>query len=452
MSKLENNSIPVNIADSIINELPKELFIDPLKKFCYASIVDDYIIRKLYDKLNEGLKDIIVDEDKRRHHILDNMIYGISLSNARTRLVKARSIIKNIYTKNILEDDISDMPKFDFIIQNPPYNKSLHLDFFNKGLDLLSDTGKMVIIEPSTWLIELRQNIAEKKSSQMKKYIAIKERIKGHVSKVVIENFNNEFSVGLYVPCSITYIDKSKEYKQIKYVNCGANKNVNSLYDCNLIGNIESIKNIFEKLNNYDIVKNHVYIPNKSEKIEGNYYIRYTNIVGRGGCIQGISGQLNLESFYNKLSHGNFAWIYTCSLWANKFNIISNIVHKCIKSGYHDGTTNDKEAECVTGTKQELENWKHYVFNNSLPLFINICLTIDQHNNSLHYVPWLVDKKYTDEEIYEMFGFNEDEIKLIEITIKKYERYSPWFKRYMCGPSSVSDEEVQNFINELENA
>ena len=134
MSKLENNSIPVNIADSIINELPKELFIDPLKKFCYASIVDDYIIRKLYDKLNEGLKDIIVDEDKRRHHILDNMIYGISLSNARTRLVKARSIIKNIYTKNILEDDISDMPKFDFIIQNPPYNKSLHLDFFNKGI------------------------------------------------------------------------------------------------------------------------------------------------------------------------------------------------------------------------------------------------------------------------------------------------------------------------------
>ena len=62
MSKLENNSIPVNIADSIINELPKELFIDPSKKFCYASIVDDYIIRKLYDKLNEGLKDIIAGE------------------------------------------------------------------------------------------------------------------------------------------------------------------------------------------------------------------------------------------------------------------------------------------------------------------------------------------------------------------------------------------------------
>ena len=105
----------------------------------------------------------------------------------------------------------------------------------------------MVIIESSTWLIELRQNIAEKKSSQMKKYIALKERIKGHVSKVVIENFNKEFNVMFFVPCSITYIDKSKEYEQIEYSNCGIVKYVNSLYNCNLIGNIGIIKSILKK-------------------------------------------------------------------------------------------------------------------------------------------------------------------------------------------------------------
>ena len=43
------------------------------------------------------------------------------------------------------------MLKFDYIIQNPPYAGTLHTKFFNKGLDILSDTGKMVIIEPSTW-------------------------------------------------------------------------------------------------------------------------------------------------------------------------------------------------------------------------------------------------------------------------------------------------------------
>ena len=44
-----------------------------------------------------------------------------------------------------------------------------------------------------------------------------------------------------------------------------------------------------------------------------------------------------------------------------------------------------------------------------------------------------MDKQYTDEEINEKFGFTKDEIKLIDDTLKKFERHSPWFKRYICG-------------------
>lgn len=348
------------------------------------------------------------------------------------------------------------MPKFDFIIQNPPYKKSLHLDFFNKGLDLLTDTGKMVIIEPSTWLIELRQNISSKPSSSMKKYIAIKNRIENHVKKIIIETCDNLFNVGLFVPCAITYIDKSKEYKTIEYSNCGINKNVNDLNDCNLIGNIKTIKSIFEKLNKYDKVENHLYIPNKSQKIKNNYYIPFSGLCAGGPIslyfVRPITA-VNDARFYNTIN-GSFYKILFHTLFHGTYNISNDIPKSLARGG---STTNnkkfsDKDAACITGTKEELENWKYYVFNNSLPLFINICMTIDQHNNSLDYVPWLVDKQYTDEEIYEKFGFTEDEIKLIETTIKKYERYSPWFKRYMCGPSSVSDEEVRKFIDELENA
>ena len=399
-------------------------------------------------------------------------IFDTKLVNFYTKNIYIKNI--QIYTVNIKEDDFEDfavklknMPKFDFIIQNPPYNKTLHLDFFNKGLDLLSDTGKMVIIEPSTWLIELRQNIAEKKSSQMKKYIALKERINGHVSKVIIENFNIEFRTDNYMPFAITYIDNSKEYKQIKYLNFGIDKYVNSLYDCNLVGNIEIIKGIFEKIKNYDVVNNHIYVPCKSKKIESNYYCKIAGIISGSGSqlcalfdplrsslssieLNNIAKNTNFNDDSNIMFENNgirkHLQVYSTTLFHRyKNSILSVPLHKYDR-GKHE---TDKEAECVTGTKQELENWKYYVFNNSLPLFINICLTIDQHNNSLPYVPWLVDKQYTDEEIYEMFGFTEEEIRLIETTIKKYERYSPWFKRYMCGPSSVSDEEVQKFINEL---
>ena len=82
-------------------------------------------------------------------------------------------------------------------------------------------------------------------------------------------------------------------------------------------------------------------------------------------------------------------------------------------------------------------------------MFINIVLTIDQHNNSKDFLPWLVDKKYTDDEINKLFGFTNEEIKLIDVTIKKYERNSPWFKRYMCGKDSVSDEEVTEYIKKI---
>ena len=335
------------------------------------------------------------------------------------------------------------MPKFDYIIQNPPYNKSLHLDFFNKGLDLLSSTGKMVIIEPSTWLIELRQNIGEKKSSQMKKYIALKERIKGHVSKVIIENCNNEFNVSLFVPCSITYIDKSKTFDKIEFINCGIKKIVNSINDCNLIGNINIIKSIFEKIKNFDTIINHICHEDKND--ENIYYAKCLDIIGRSFC---SDPRWSDVWFVNNL--------YAQPIYWETFDIrmknpISKTPHYALKNGYHydNPIYTDKIVTNIFGTLNELTNLQHNIYNTKLFPFINICLTIDQNNNSLPYVPWLVDKKYTDEEIYKLFDFTEEEIKLIETTIKKYERYSPWFNRYMKGTNSASDEEVQKFITSL---
>ena len=109
----------------------------------------------------------------------------------------------------------------------------------------------------------------------------------------------------------------------------------------------------------------------------------------------------------------------------------------------------DKVADCLYGTKQELENWKHFVFNNKIPLFTSIVLVIDQNNTCKDVLCWLTDKQYTDSEIYQLLGITEDEQKFIDKTIKKYERHSPWFKRYMCGKDSVSNEEVQKFIDSL---
>lgn len=330
--------------------------------------------------------------------------------------------------------------KFDIIIQNPPYDKDLHLDFFEKGLEHLTDTGKMIIIEPATWLINVRKN------GKAEMYDAIKDKINGHVESIVIENYNKEFNTMLFAPFSITTIDMSKKFDSIDYTCCGEHMTVNSIYNCNLVGDYDTIWSIFNKVRSQgcDMMISHIKKTVTLNEDTDIYFAKYSNVAPGGCAIGGASDidAISLDSYYinNLFKH----WIRRGC--CNDEPISNKFPHKCKPNG----DLSDKICEdCLYGTREELENWKHFIFNNKLPLFINIVLTIDVHNNSKNFLPWLVDKQYTDDEINKMFGFTNEEIKLIDNTIKKYERNSTWFKRYMCGKDSASDEEVNNFIAEI---
>lgn len=231
--KLENNSIPVNIADMIIDEIPVEMWSNPNNKFCYASIVDSYIIDSFINRLNVGLQNIIIDDVERMNHILNNMIYGIALDKYSARLTKAITKINNIFVKNIVQDDLTDMPKFDYIIQNPPYNGNLHLEFFKKGLELLSEDGKMTIIEPARFYLELREDTKD----YINIYKPLLTKHKNNIYKVIIEMLSFDFEISNEIPCSITFIDKSKNTNgNIHAIICGEDKGIIDIFNCNLIG------------------------------------------------------------------------------------------------------------------------------------------------------------------------------------------------------------------------
>ena len=242
-----------------------------------------------------------------------------------------------------------------------------------------------------------------------------------------------------------------KTFDYINYTCCGVSKKVKSIYDCNHIGDIRVISSIFKKIEKAEKVGKHVI--SKQFNDSNVYYMQISDIVW---AVSGLYHQRRdfclSDSAYFSTAHGDFFQSFIAPCMHISRNEITNIIPKKAARG---GSTSvkvkltDSPANCVYGTKEEIENYKHYISTNSLPLFLNICLSIDQHNNSLNYVPWIVDKQYTDEEINKLFGFTEEEIALINRTIKKYERNSPWFKRYMCGPNSVSDEEVNNFIESL---
>lgn len=351
----------------------------------------------------------------------------------------------NIYTIN----NIHTMPKFDYIIQNPPYSGSFHLDFLKKGLDMLKPTGKMTIIEPATWLINVRKN------GKAKLYDEIKKKLGKHVYKVVVENYNKEFDTAMYVPFAVTYIDMDKEYDKIDFWCCGEHREVNNLYDCNMIGDYDMIWSILNKIKAYgDTMKNHIYKEGKTKVDNDTWFCKYADIIGGGAifCASAKStkimgGGFNYESAWIKNNLGEYLRPYNVVYYHHNNNDIQNILHNAMSTGSNKET--NKIADQLFGTKQELENWKHFIFNNKIPLFTSIVLVIDQHNTCKDVLCWLTDNQYTDEEIYQLLGITEEEQKFIDKTLKKYERHSPWFKRYMCGKDSVSNEEVQKFIDLL---
>ena len=335
--------------------------------------------------------------------------------------------------------------KFDICLMNPPYDGDLHLSFLKMGCNVLSDTGKMVIVEPATWLINIRKN------GKAKTYDEIKERINGHIESVMIENLNKEFNTGLYVPFAITTIDMSKAFDTIDYTCCGEHKIVKSVYDCNLVGEYSTIWSILEKVRIFsDMMKTHI---TKENMGDGMFYTKYAEIVSGAMANHNIDNSIayTWDSLFDITKNGEFYnAMLNVSLLGDRVNEVFETLPKSRQRGGGKSKVirySDKNADCIYGTKEELENWKHFIFNNKLPLFINIVLTIDQHNNSKEFLPWLVDKQYTDDEINKLFGFTDEEIKLIDTTIKKYERNSPWFKRFMCGKDTITDDEVQKFID-----
>ena len=406
----------------------------------YIPIIADFLTK---NKNNV----IVVIANKETCEYFQNMFTYIKYKfyKFKNNQIKYKVINNDNEYINFLNSLDNDM-KFDYIIQNPPYSGSLHLDFLKKGYELLSDKGKMVIIEPATWLINVRKN------GKAKLYDEIKKMLGKHVYKVVIENLNKQFDTALYVPFSVTYIDNKNEYSEIDFCCCGEHKIVNNLYDCNMIGDYNMIWSILNKIKSYGekigTMKGHIYKEGKTKVDENTWFCKYADIIGHGG-VSDNDIRYNWDSqYFTKYN----LFLYTAIYAAIVPGIaLSNKPINSIKA-WPAGKSpiyTDKIGYNIYGTKKELENWIYFIFNNKLPLFLNLLLTIDQHNNSKDVLCWLTDKQYTDEEIYQILNISKEEQKFIDRTIKKYERHSPWFKRYMCGPDSVSDEEVQKFIDSL---
>ena len=331
------------------------------------------------------------------------------------------------------------MPKFNYVIQNPPYAGKLHLKFFEKGIEILDNKGKMCIIEPGRFYLELRSELDDYK----KIFKPLLEQYKNIIQKVIIEMLSFDFNITNEIPCSITYIDKSKcTNGKIHAVICGDDKGIIDIEDCNLIGKRNLVNSIFTKvLRKFpDTLSNHV---DKKSFKDSAAYVKYQGKILMNVAKHFYTG--NRYGDYNNL--GNFIIddvnnliifrpYVDVAFFKNRevYNSIQEDMQNFVVCDVYDTYEENKKA---------LLNFKHFVYNTKVGHFICIVLTLAKNNCVRPYLPFIITK-ISDQDFYSLL--TNEEQKLIEETNRKFDRNSPWFIRYATGDMSITENQINSFL------
>ena len=192
---------PMVLVNEMLDTLPAEVWLNKDLKWLDPSAGLGNFPIAVYMRLMIGLKSQILDEDKRRKHILEEMIYMVELDKGNVFMMNkifcGKTYKLNIFQGSFIKGDykginiFSSNIKYDIIVGNPPYNqggirskgkekgedidedleedkpktKTIWTDFIKKSFELLKDSGYLLFINPLSWLKKthsLHNSILEK--------------------------------------------------------------------------------------------------------------------------------------------------------------------------------------------------------------------------------------------------------------------------------------------------
>ena len=166
---------PMTLVNEMLDTLPESVWINKdLKWLDPAAGMGNFPVA-VYMRLMKSLKDVIKDEENRRKHILENMLYMVELDKKNVFMMKKifcgklSKSNKKGYDLNIFEGSFIDFKhftkvnielNFDIILGNPPFqykesNKQAqpiwHLFIKRSYEELLKDKGYLLFVHPSGW-------------------------------------------------------------------------------------------------------------------------------------------------------------------------------------------------------------------------------------------------------------------------------------------------------------
>ncbi len=165
---------PYSLIQKMFNLFQTSVFTEKDKKWLDTGSGTGYFSIYLYKCLMDGLSKVILDEEERHNHIIENMIYMVEIKESNIKILREcfgeKANIAHIdYIKN---EAIPNFPaNFDYIIGNPPYNSdgikkvptnkviykkeegsTIWIYFIHRSLSLLKPKGKLLYIVPSIWM------------------------------------------------------------------------------------------------------------------------------------------------------------------------------------------------------------------------------------------------------------------------------------------------------------
>ena len=167
-----------NLDKHYIKEHGRSIFTEPsFKWFDPASGMGNFPVA-VYLKLMEGLKTQIPNDEDRKKHIIENMLYMSELNKKNVFISHQIFNMNNQYKLNLYEGDTLELDivsvwglelnSFDVILGNPPYNKggirshtgkqlgdkneTIWTKFIKKSFEWLKPDGFLAFINPLSWL------------------------------------------------------------------------------------------------------------------------------------------------------------------------------------------------------------------------------------------------------------------------------------------------------------
>ncbi len=390
----------------------RSIFTEPsFKWFDPASGMGNFPVA-VYLKLIEGLKSQIPNDEDRKKHILENMLYMSELNKKNVFICHQIFNINNQYKLNLYEGDSLQLDiqkefgitKFDIIIGNPPYNEELKSTgakaLYNKFVEYYIDKCNLLcFVIPSRWfsggkgLDSFRKNMLERTDIVYIKHFDDASKIFG--SSVSIEGGVNHF------------------LKDTNHIgDCMYNGSITKLnkYDVLVDGKFHTL---IDKLVKFDSVIT-LYKSQDYHKIQTNDK-RFKNDKTNETIKCYVSQQKSFEKYIDRTE---------IKTNISKYKIITpdgNGGNKCFGNTFI-GTPN--EVHCKTyisfeiDTENEAKSLLSYM-KCRLPNFM-LSLRKNSQHTSASTCKWIplppLNKEWTDDEVYKHFNLLEEDIKLINNT------------------------------------